>query len=85
MKKVLVALMLTMLFAGTVVLASKTGPIKDKHKGLTGLEGAKVNCAYCHSSKKANNPKTEGNNLETLKKEKYCAINDCHPAVDKRK
>jgi hypothetical protein len=85
MKKVLVAVMLIMMFAGTVVLASKKGPIKDNHKGLTGLEGAKVNCAYCHSPKKANNPKTEDNDLEALKKEKYCAMKDCHPAVDKKR
>ena len=84
MKKVLVILMLVLLFAGTAVLASKKGPIKDKHKGLTGLEGAKVNCAYCHSPKKANNPKTEDNDLNALKKGPYCAIKGCHPDVDKK-
>ena len=84
MKKVLVVLMLAMLFAGTVVMASKTGPLKDKHKGLKGLDGAKVTCAYCHSPKKANNPKTTGNDLEALKKGKYCAMKDCHPDVDKK-
>lgn len=76
--------MLAMLFAGTVVMASKTGPLKDKHKGLKGLDGAKVNCAYCHSPKKANNPKTTDNDLEALKKGKYCAMKDCHPDVDKK-
>ena len=84
MKKLLIVLMLAMLFAGTVVMASKTGPLKDKHKGLTGLDGKKVNCAYCHSPKKANNPKTEGNDLEALKKGKSCAMKDCHPGVDKK-
>jgi hypothetical protein len=84
MKKILIVLMLFMLFAGTVVLASKKGPIKDTHKGLTGLNGAKVTCAYCHSPKKAHNPKTGGNNLETLKKEEFCAIKGCHPDVDKK-
>jgi mono/diheme cytochrome c family protein len=65
-------------------LASKKGPVKDQHKGLTGLGGAKVNCAYCHSPKKANNPKTEDNDLNALKEEQYCAIKGCHPDVDKK-
>ncbi|MCU0661690.1 MAG: hypothetical protein MUC50_05115 [Myxococcota bacterium] len=53
-------------------------PINKKHLGKTGLDGQKVNCAYCHDAKKANNPKTKGNDLSTLKKGKYCAMKDCH-------
>ncbi len=78
MKKILIALALMTIFIGTIVFASKTGPIKDKHKGLKGLDGKSVNCVYCHSPKKAKNPKTKGNDLEKLKKGKYCAMKDCH-------
>jgi hypothetical protein len=64
------------LLVASVALADV--PLNKKHLGLTGLNGEKVNCAYCHDAKKANNPKTKGNDLAALKKGKYCAMKDCH-------
>jgi hypothetical protein len=83
MKKVILPLLLITIFIGTVVFANVKGPTKEKHLGLKGLDGAKVNCVYCH--KKAGNPKTEGNDVKKLKEGKYCAIKACHPEVDKKK
>ncbi len=62
------------LFLGSALFAGV--PLNKQHKGMTGKDDAKVNCAYCHT--KAGNPKTTGNDLETLKKGSYCAIKDCH-------
>ena len=82
MKKALTPFLLAAVFVSTVVFASAKGPLKEKHTGKVGLDGAKVNCVYCHTT--AANPKTKGNDLQKLKKEKYCAIPGCHPEVDKK-
>lgn len=64
------------LLVASVALADV--PLNKQHLGKTGLNGEKVNCAYCHDGKKASNPKTKGNDLAALKKGKYCAMKDCH-------
>jgi cytochrome c553 len=78
MKRYLLSLSVIALFVGTVAFASAKGPIKEKHQGKTGLDGQTVNCGYCHGKDKANVPKTKGNNLDEIKKSKYCAMKDCH-------
>ena len=58
MKKALTPFVLAAIFISTVVFASAKGPLKEKHDGKVGLDGAKINCVYCH--KTAANPKTKG-------------------------
>ena len=78
MKRFLLSLIIITFFIATFVFASAKGPLKEKHKGKKGLNGETVNCVYCHGKNKANNPKTKGNDLEKLKKGKYCAMKNCH-------
>ncbi len=73
-KNTLMILTLGLFLLSTALYAGK--PLNKQHKGLTGKDGAKVNCVYCH--KTAGNPKTEGNDLEQLKKGPYCNSKDCH-------
>ena len=74
MKKTIFGVAIATLFVSSLLMASV--PVNKQHKGLTGKDGAKVNCTYCH--KKAASPKTKGNDLAKLKKGAYCAIDGCH-------
>jgi len=76
MKRMATGFILATFFISTIVFAMAKGPIKDGHKGKTGLEGAKVNCVYCH--KKAAIAKKKGQDTKALIKGKYCAMKDCH-------
>lgn len=76
MKKLLSVIVLASTFAGGMLLANVD--LNKLHKDKNGLDGAKINCAYCHDAGKANNPKTKGNDRAALKKGKYCAIAGCH-------
>lgn len=77
MKKLIMGAIMTSMFAGAVLFADV--PLNKQHKGKTGFEDAKINCAYCHT--KAKNPKKDVSDAEVakLKKDKkYCAIKGCH-------
>lgn len=79
MKKMFTSAVLATFFVSTIVFAMAKGPIKDAHKGKTGLEGAKVNCVYCHKKEKGNIAKKKGQDTKKIiKGNKYCAIKDCH-------
>jgi cytochrome c553 len=74
MKKMIAGCFMVSVFVGTVLFGGV--PLHKKHLKKKGLDGAAINCAYCHE--KAKNPKTKGNDLVKLKKQKFCAIRDCH-------
>jgi hypothetical protein len=74
MKKIVFGLALATFLASSALLA--TPAFNKAHKGAKGLEGAKVNCVYCHKTAKIE--KKKGQDLAKLKKTKYCAMKDCH-------
>jgi len=74
MKKILAAFVLVSMFAGSLLMANVA--VNKQHKTLKGKDGAKVNCAYCHT--KAKIPKKKGNDINALKKGEYCSQKGCH-------
>ena len=80
MKKTLFTIIITLSLISSVLVANVE--MNKSHKGLTGTDGAKVNCAYCH--KKSEIKKEKGQDQEKLKKGPSCTLKDCHPAVDKK-
>ena len=49
--------------------------INNKHKGMDGVDGSAVNCAYCHQ--KAAIPKA-GKDHAKYKSGPYCRTEGCH-------
>ena len=87
MKKILPILFLAAMLVSAGLLAGKpheNDKIKSTHTGKKGLDGAPISCTYCHGASKANIKKQKGADLNTIKKGKYCAMNGCHPEVDKK-
>lgn len=76
LRKLLALGAIASLFVVSVAFANPA--INKKHVGKAGLDGAKVNCGYCHAEDKGKLPKTKGQDAAAVKKGKSCAIKDCH-------
>ncbi|MCP4606082.1 MAG: hypothetical protein GY847_37155 [Proteobacteria bacterium] len=74
MKKLVLGVIVTILFAAAIVVGNPI--INKKHSDKAGKDKAKVNCVYCH--KKAAIPKKKGQDSAKLLKGEYCAIKGCH-------
>jgi hypothetical protein len=73
MKKAFLGIVLVAMFVSTALFASV--PINKKHKGKE-LNGAKVNCVYCH--KTAGIAKEGGQDNKALQKKATCKSAGCH-------
>ncbi|MDJ0762501.1 MAG: hypothetical protein QNJ97_05875 [Myxococcota bacterium] len=74
MKKRFAISMFIFLLAGSALYANPK--IFKPHKGLTGKDTVRVNCAYCHT--KAGIPKKKAADKTAYLKDPYCAIEGCH-------
>ena len=74
MKKIFVGTVLALMFAAGTLSAN--GKINKAHLGLTGKDGAKVNCVYCHTTQKV--AKKKGQDKAALYKNAGCAGAKCH-------
>ena len=74
MKKLVWPLLLAAFVAAAALNAT---PVTFKaHKGLKGLGGDPVNCAYCHVKHKVE--KKKGQDHKELQKRPACSMKDCH-------
>ena len=72
MKKIVFGLAIATMFVSSILFADVN--LNKKHKGME-KDGAKVNCAYCHT--KAGNPK-EGKDYAKYRDGKFCKGSGCH-------
>jgi hypothetical protein len=73
MKKVLFLMVLTTLIGIPMIFANTA--INKQHSGLA-KDGAKVNCAYCHTT--AGIQKEAGNKAQ-MNTNAFCMGSECHP------
>lgn len=75
MKKLAIfAILGTALMVSPMVFGSMD--LNKKHADKTGKDGAKVNCAYCHTT--AGIKKEKGLDMAALQKGDSCAMAGCH-------
>lgn len=76
-KKLVFGLALATMLLGTALSANVL--LNKKHKGLNGLEGDKVNCAYCHQKAGiTKGEKVKDKDYEKYKSGPFCKIKGCH-------
>jgi hypothetical protein len=73
LKKLLFGLAIATMLVATAISANVN--VNKKHKDQVGLDGSKVNCAYCHV--KAKIPK-EGKDFESHRTGPLCKREGCH-------
>lgn len=74
MRKTILAGVAAVLLASGLAVGNVS--MNKQHKGKAGVEGAKINCVYCHT--KAEIPKKKGQDIAKLKQKAQCKGSGCH-------